>query len=158
MDSNQVNKWLTLIANIGVLFGLALVAFELRQNSELMQIQIAQARADAAMMSNEQLFNSPYLPSIVLKTQRGDELSGEERIRYINWFRAINRNQDNVLSQYVAGMLGDNTPRSVADFARDVVVSSSYSREAWQITKPGYSDDYIKFVEKIISESTETNQ
>ena len=155
MDSNQVKKWLTLIANIGVLFGLALVAFELQQNSELMRIQISQARADAAMLSNEQLFNSPYLPSIILKTQEGSELSGEERIRYINWFRAINRNQDNVLSQYFAGMLGEHTPGSVADFARDVVASSSHSREAWRITKPGFSDEYIAFIEKVLEDNAD---
>ena len=155
MDSNQVKKWLILIANIGVLFGLALVAFELQQNSELMRIQINQARADAAMLSNEQLFNSPYLPSIILKTQQEGELSGEERIRYINWFRAINRNQDNVLSQYFAGMLGEHTPRSVEDFARDVVASSSYSREAWRITKPGFSDEYIAFIEKVLKDSAD---
>ena len=155
MDSNQVKKWLTLIANIGVLFGLALVAFELQQNSGLMRIQINQARADAAMLSNEQLFNSPYLPSIILKTREGSELSGEERIRYINWFRAINRNQDNVLSQYFAGMLGEHTPGSVADFARDVVASSSYSREAWRITKPGYSDEYIAFIEKVLEDNAD---
>jgi len=150
MDSNQVKNWLTLVANIGVLFGLALVAFELRQNSDLMRVQISQARADAAMLSNEQLFNSPYLPSIILKIRQGSEISGEERIRYIYWFRAINRNQDNVLSQYFAGMLGEHTPRSVEDFARDVVASSSYSREAWRITKPGFSDEYIAFIEKVL--------
>jgi hypothetical protein len=155
MDSNKVNKWLTLIANIGVLFGLALVAFELRQNSDLMRIQINQARADAAMLSNEQLFNSPYLPSILLKAQQGSELSGEEQIRYINWFRAMNRNQDNVLSQYAAGMLGEHTPGSVEDFARDVVASSTYSREAWQITKPGFSGEYIAFIEKAIKDSAD---
>ena len=153
MDSSQVKTWLTLIANIGVLFGLALVAFELQQNSELMLIQINQARADAAMLSNEQLFNSPYLPSIILKTQEGSELSGEERIRFISWFRAINRNQDNVLSQYFAGMLGEHTPGSVADFARAVVASSSDSREAWRITKPGFSDEYIAFIEKVLEDN-----
>jgi hypothetical protein len=155
MDSNQVKKWLTLIANIGVLFGLALVAFELQQNSELMRIQINQARADAAMLSNEQLFNSPYLPSIIMKTQQGSELSGEERIRYISWFRAINRNQDNILSQYFAGMLGEHTPRSVEDFARDVVATTSYSREAWRITKPGFSDEYIAFIEKALKDNAD---
>jgi hypothetical protein len=155
MDSNRAKKWLTLIANIGVLFGLALVAFELRQNSDLMRIQINQARADAAMLSNEQLFNSPYLPSILWKIQQGGELSGEERIRYVSWFRAMNRNQDNVLSQYIAGMLGEHTPRSIEDFARDAVDSSSYSREAWQITKPGFSDEYIAFVETAIKDSAD---
>jgi hypothetical protein len=155
MKTDKISRWLTLGANIGVLFGLALVAFELQQNSELMRIQINQARADAAMLSNEQLFNSPYLPSIILKTQQGSELSGEERIRYINWFRAINRNQDNVLSQYFAGMLGEHTLRSVEDFTRDVVASSSYSREAWRITKPGFSDEYIAFIEKALEDSTD---
>jgi hypothetical protein len=155
MDSNKVNKWLTLIANVGGLFGFALVAFELRQNSDLMRVQINQARADAAMLSNEQLFNSPYLPSILLKAQQGSELSGDERIRFISWFRAINRNQDNVLSQYTAGMLGEHTPGSVEDFARDMVASSTYFREAWQITKPGFSDEYIAFIEEVIKDSAD---
>lgn len=39
MDSDKINKWLTLGANIGILVGLALVIFEIRQNSELLRLQ-----------------------------------------------------------------------------------------------------------------------
>ena len=147
MELDIVNRWLTPIASIGVILGLFLVGYELRQNSELMRIQINQERADAAMLSNEQLFNSEYLPEILFKIEQDQDLTEVEKIRYIAWFRAINRNQDNVLSQYLTGMLADHTPRSVRDFAHDVVFSSEYSREAWQITKPGYSDAYIDFIE-----------
>ena len=150
MASTGVNKWLTLTAIVGVLLGLVLVAYELRQDSDLMRVQINQARADAAMLSNQQTFESAYIPQILIKIQQGDKLSAEEMMRYVTWFRAMNRNQDNVLRQYASGMLGEHTPRSIEDFARDAVGGSDCSREAWRITKIGYSDEYARFIERAI--------
>lgn len=147
MMSEQINKWLTLVANIGVIFGLILVALELRQNSELMRVQIHQARADSAMASNEQSFNSDYIPPILVKVQQGDDLSPEESIRFTDYFRAMNRNQDNVLSQYDAGMLGNNTPRSIVTYVCQFINGSEASLAAWEYTKGGYTDRYILFVE-----------
>lgn len=149
MDANDVNKWLVLAANIGVLLGLALVIYEIRQNSDLMRVQISQARADAAMVSNQQTFESAYIPTILVAIQQGGELSDEDMIRFVNWFRSQNRNQENVLSQYQRGMLDDNIPRSIADFARATIWPSEYSREAWRITRPGYSEQYVSFIESI---------
>ena len=39
MDSAIVNRWLTLVANVGILIGLVLVLVEIRQNSELLRLQ-----------------------------------------------------------------------------------------------------------------------
>ena len=39
MDSNRLDRWLTLDANVGVLIGLGLVSYELVQNRELMRAQ-----------------------------------------------------------------------------------------------------------------------
>ena len=150
MDSNNVNKWLVLAANLGVLLGVALVIYEIRQNSELMQVQIRQARADAAMLSNEQTFESAYIPTILVTIRQGGELSDEDMVRYVNWFRSMNRNQENVLSQYQFGMLNENIPRSIQDFARATIWQSEYSREAWRITRPGYTDEYVAFIESMI--------
>jgi len=147
MKSDQINKWLTLMANIGVIIGLVLVAFELRQNSELMRVQIHQARADSAMVSNEQSFNSDYIPPILVKVWHGDDLGPEERLRFTDYFRAMNRNQDNVLSQYDAGMLGDNTPRSIITYVCQFIYGSEASLAAWEYTKGGYTERYILFVE-----------
>ena len=81
------------------------------------------------MVSNEQLFNSDYLPSILLKINIGEELSDEEWMRYLSWFRASNRNQDNVISQYYAGMLGENTPISTGLTSVSVSMSVNISLE-----------------------------
>jgi hypothetical protein len=99
------------------------------------------------MASNEHSFNSDYIPPIVAKVQRGDELSAEERIRFNDYFRAMNRNQDNVLSQYDAGMLGTNTPRSIITYVCQFIHNWEASQAAWEFTKDGYTDRYILFVE-----------
>ncbi len=44
MKADNVNKWLTLSANIGVVIGLVLLLIELDQNSDLLRAQIHQAR------------------------------------------------------------------------------------------------------------------
>lgn len=130
--------------------GLILVAYELRQNSELMRVQINQARADSAMASNEHSFNSDYIPAIVVKVRQNDDLSAEESIRFTDYFRAMNRNQDNVLGQYDAGMLGENTPRSIKTFACQFIGRSKASQAAWEHTKGGYTDRYIEFIESTL--------
>ena len=147
MKSDQINKWLTLVANVGVIFGLVLVAYELQQNSELMRIQVNQSRADSAMASNEHSFNSDHIPPILVKVRQGDDLNAEETIRFTDYFRAMNRNQDNVLSQYDADMLGDNTPRSLITYVCQFIGRSEASQVAWDYTKAGYSDRYVSFVE-----------
>jgi hypothetical protein len=40
MDSDRINRWLTLGANVGVLVGIILLVLELNQNSVLMRAQI----------------------------------------------------------------------------------------------------------------------
>jgi hypothetical protein len=39
MDSDRLNRWLTLGANVGVLVGIILLVFELSQNREMMRAQ-----------------------------------------------------------------------------------------------------------------------
>lgn len=53
MNSEFLNKWLTLVANIGVLIGLFLLVFEIRQNTELMRAQVAMERT----ITNRQIFS-----------------------------------------------------------------------------------------------------
>ncbi len=155
MKQIELGQALGIFANLGVIAGIIFLGVELQQNSELMRVQINQARADAALLNNEQSFNSDYIPTIRVKISDGQELTGEDWLRYVGWFRSSNRNQDNVLSQYRAGMLSDNIPRSVGDFVEAVVSSSTYARKAWDDTKIAYSDEYVAFVETILEETTD---
>jgi hypothetical protein len=58
MKSDNFNRWLTLVANFGILIGLALVAFEIRQNSDLVRLQfinddlLAIAESETSMLGD----------------------------------------------------------------------------------------------------------
>lgn len=39
MRIDKLNAWMTLVANLGVVAGLVFVAFEIRQNSELLAVE-----------------------------------------------------------------------------------------------------------------------
>lgn len=41
MDMDRLNRWITLGANVGILIGLILVVYEIRQNSALVRAQIS---------------------------------------------------------------------------------------------------------------------
>jgi len=68
------------------------LGLEIRQNSDLMQIQIRQNRAESAMSLLGEEFNSPYIPGIRVKLDNGEELTQEEAKRFRECFRAANRN------------------------------------------------------------------
>ena len=158
MKSEKLNSWLSLGANLGVVFGLVLLIVEIGQNTEMMQAQINQMRADSAMNYQYAYFNSDYLPAIRQKIRNGDELFDEEVGRYRSYFRAFNRNQDNNLWQYNQGYLEDNTPRSIEGAVRGIVGGSAYSIAIWDSQKFGYSDEYIAFVEEAIADLREQAQ
>jgi len=40
MQTDILNRWLSLVANVGVMLGLVLVAFQIRQDVELTKIQL----------------------------------------------------------------------------------------------------------------------
>ena len=46
MESNKLDRWLTIGTNISVLIGIVLLIVEINQNNELVRIQIEQARSD----------------------------------------------------------------------------------------------------------------
>ena len=91
MDSERLNRWLTLVANFGVLVGLILLVFEIRQNTDVMQAQMAQARADNRLEKYRDQIHSDYWPNIGIKRDAAespkewiDSLTAEEYQRVLS--------------------------------------------------------------------------
>ena len=152
MTAEKVNTCLSLGANIGVVIGLGIVIFEINQNTEMMQSQINQSRTDTAISEQQAVYNSDYIPALVVKTDKGEQLSDEESVRFAAYFRAYNRNMDNQFWQYNQGLLGDNIPRSIQGASREVIAGNSYGLKYWDRQKFSYTDEYVSFVEEAIAD------
>ena len=153
MDSDRLNRWLTLGANIAVLVGILFLAAEISQNTDMMRTQIHQSRAELSMNEAASWYNSPYIPDLLAKLRRGDELSEVELERYDYLLRGLHRNLDNQMRQFREGFLGDNTPRSVRQGLMAEIVPIKAARENWARTKGSFSDEYIDLVDSILAEN-----
>jgi hypothetical protein len=152
MKLDRINAWLSLAANLAVLAGIVFLALEISQNTAMMQTQINQSRAAQAMAEAESIYNSAYVPPLLVKVEAAEELSGEEGIRYRSLFRAFNRNWDNQLRQFDEGLLAGNIPRSIRKAVLTEIASSHLAREEWERTKEIYSDRYIDFVDSVLED------
>jgi len=121
MNSDNVNKWLTLSANIGVVIGLMLLLVELNQNSDLVRAQIHQARSDVWVANRIEFANTEYLlPAYEKFTNAGgpsdptaiDVLDPTEFARVIRYSTAMMGDYDNLFYQYQQGYLAENYYRS----------------------------------------------
>jgi len=93
MNTEKLNRWLALGANVGVLIGLILLVYEVRQNSELMQAQISMERTNTNMQILADFANGGDLIPIDVKLREQVDgfpgslgwsglLTAEEKRRY----------------------------------------------------------------------------
>jgi len=74
VTSDQLSKWLTLLANIGVLAGLAILILEIRQNNDIAMAQIEQSRSESlTQWRRERVINDHIAPLIVKMRALGRE-------------------------------------------------------------------------------------
>lgn len=113
MDTDRLNRWLTLVANIGVLIGILLLVYELNQNSELMRAQISSDRSSHAIELNMIAAESIEL-SEVFATLGGSRYSGDfsklspvQLEQYKSFLIAERFRHENLLQQQVYGLFHD---------------------------------------------------
>ena len=116
MNADNVNKWLTLSANMGVVFGLMLLLVELDQNNDLVRAQIHQARSDTEVARFENRADSEHIAPLLEKIQLFggltnlssiDELTPEELYRLRIYLQGRHQDYDNLFYQYQQGYLDE---------------------------------------------------
>ena len=155
MDTDRLNRWLTLGANIAVLVGIFFLAAEVSQNTNMMRTQINQSRAEASMSEAQAMYNSQHIPETLVKLRQGNAITAVERERYRHFLRGLHRNLDNQLRQHREGFLPDNIPRSVRGAILSIIVPTEVARQEWERNRETFSDEYIAFVDAILNENPE---
>ena len=67
MDTDKINRWLTLGANLAVFAGIILILIQLNQNADLMRSQVVQSRAQEREAGYRAMMHSDYWPVIFVK-------------------------------------------------------------------------------------------
>ena len=122
MNNDRLNRWLSLGANFGVLVGLILLVYEVRQNSDLMRAQISMERATTNIQLLASFANGGDLIPIDVKLYEEIEgfpgalgwseiLTAEEKRRYQFWMYARLTELNNDWFQCAEGLVPPETCR-----------------------------------------------
>ena len=127
LESDRVNRWLTLGANLGVLIGLILLIVEIEQNSELVRAEIEQTRSEAYVAwlrqaaANDQILDL-FVTMETLEGSFGDRFAQLEPIesvcgsgRYLKQDSTITRTYSaSMKTGLLAKVTGSSVPRQVS--------------------------------------------
>ena len=154
MKKIDLAQTLGVLANLGVLAGILLLAYELNQNREMMQ---AQTRHDISsefvglmisVASDEQLAN------LVRRGDLGEDLSPDEQYRYERYTRGMFRYWENVHYQYRLGLYDELEFVKQRSAWQAYLVRSKGAVVRWCAARDQFSPEYRREMDQLLTTSS----
>ena len=152
MDSDRLNRWLTLAANIGVVAGIVLLVYELNQNREMMRAQVRNEISDRLVDIQMTVASNPQLADVLYRARAGEELTGSERTQFFNRNVAMYRYWESVHYQYRLGLYDDSEFFKQRDAWRSYINSSDAVSSVWCGIREEFSIEFENEVNQLLEE------
>lgn len=147
MNVDRLNRWLTLVANIGVIAGIVFLAIELRQNNELLEAQSRADRREIDRQAQRRELDYPELRNAVRKAQQSQPLSDDEKylvhidaqIALTDWYYIFQEVQEGTLPETAMDPVG---------WCRVFYRGSPNMSDSW--SPSDWPSDYAEYVQENI--------
>lgn len=115
LNSDKLNNWLTLLANFGVVIGLAVLIYELRLSQNLAETEASVRRLDQMQIAQVELATNELIIPIREKAiaEGAQSLSLIELRRLQAWEEAVRHRMRSQYIEYVRGFLDKKTTDSI---------------------------------------------
>lgn len=154
MDSDRLNRWLTLGANIGVLVGIILLILELDQNRDMMRAQTRNEISRAGLDMLAGWSGNPALADAIVRANSGEELSPSEQFMIRARSETVFRLWENIHYQYRQGLYDDSEfNASISTFSRILSQQPSLI-DAWCQTSAMYSVEFAEQLQSLLPDDT----
>ncbi len=122
MSSARLNDWLTLLANIGVVVGLAVLIFEVHESNLQATSATTMARYTEIETSNRDFALSEHLPVIYVQVEEAgiESLDAEQLMRIQAWEMARILRMEGQFIQFHSGYLPESNYQIMLDVAREL--------------------------------------
>jgi len=150
METNHLNRWLSLGANLAVLLGIILLVFELSQNREMMRAQTRNEISRAEMELLALTAQSRDLSQVIVRANAGEELSSAERIMFVTRSEAVFRLWQNVHYQHRHGMYDQSEFLKHRATMADVLESNTGLVTYWCTVHSLYPDSFSSDIDSLL--------
>lgn len=145
MDVDRLNKWLTLLANIGVVAGIVFLAFEIRQNNELL---LAQGRAigeENRMRIEIEIMQNAELRETLVKLNAGQEITPEQALLSRVFISTNFNSWQATWLEYEAGLIEID---GYVERWRGLFRSNDRMLNRWEDTRDRYDPDFAVWMDE----------
>lgn len=147
MKKIELGPTVQVLANLGVIVGIAVLAIELKQNNELLASQ-ARANLDANRVAQQRIIieDSGGLAGLVFRSGKGEELSGLESWRLTAWRSMMIHSFDSMYQEVHQGPLKESdlpVTQWAAAFSSDPGL-----QDHWSSLKGTLDPDFVHFMDE----------
>jgi len=142
-----------LVSGIAVLISLVYLSLQVRQTERSQRALMQQGRANRVTDTTLRLAEAE-MSSVWCRARRGDEnLTSEELNQYMLMCRAGFLSGEDSFLQHLSGQLDSTAFKSFVAGARSYFTSPGL-RAAWRLSANQYGEEYVRFMDGIMKEST----
>jgi hypothetical protein len=151
LDSDRLNRWLTFSANVGVIIGLILVAYEIKQSGTSLELAASSDGVDNFTQAMEVLVQNEDLARLIYKAETAyQDLDDFDRWRvskYLDGFVSMSQQDYRV---YIA-MNDEGEELAFLEDWRENMKLPMY-RDYWSNSKERFNSDFRLFIEEILED------
>ena len=150
MKKIDLGQTITIFANVGVILGIVLLAYELHQNNELLESQANLILLQNRLRGTELLVSDDSLGEAVLRDRNGEDLSELDLLKLDNFLLGTLSKWEWEYRQNFSGLIADeNLPVNDwrAVFSSFPEMGKLWSDEAFTIR---FASDFVQFMDENI--------
>lgn len=153
MTLDSLNRWLSLMANIGVLIGILFLAIEFRQNSEYMALQLEFEQPTQKIFDINRDLQNPETARIVAKSiERPGELTFHEGLVASSFvLNMLNEWEDRYLIQKT-GLKGEIHWQTHIEENIEWALGSQFAVEVYKSNVEAFEDEFVEYVDGLLPE------
>ncbi len=149
MNLDSTNRWLTLVANIGVMAGIIFLALELRQNS--LTTQLSAVGSLQGTFSEIELFiaGNPEFSELLDKGRMGANTSAPEQLRLMVFYGTVLRHWQFIHLQYLSGVLDEDIWLGSREYMARIIGEDIGLFNRWQTSTDEFSPRFNELIESM---------
>ena len=155
--SDRVNSWLSLIASVGILVGLVLVAIELNQNTDQLRLQLVVQTTQKIFENNRDLLGDNPTSTIAKSITNPEDLTYEEFLIASSFvLNGLNEWEDRFFI-HEKGLISDRDWKRHIDHNIGWTLGNRFAQQYWQIAKSVFEKEFVQYIDQALTNIDENS-
>jgi len=146
----DLGQTISIVANLGILAGLVLLAVELNQNNQLMRSAGVISLNEKAMEWNARIAENHEVAEIISKAINSEVLTDTEQIRLRALTNVLLAGWVMDFQQYQTGLVTEEYMNGIVPRYRDALRNRPYQSVFWETIKDTYPQDFVRFMDECV--------